>query len=302
MQKSPDFQLVAVDAPMLVFQSFYGIPDDVFDGAGRSVNAVLGFTLRLLDLLQKRVHAADARIVICWDESLGSGFRHRLYPPYKANRPIADEEFIYQLRRCTEVADSLGLAQCASQEFEADDLIAALVHRQHEAGQPALVVTQDKDLAQIVMPGDTLWAFPKGEPLSHAALLEHWQIPLTSIADYLALCGDSVDNIPGAKGIGAVTARTLLQHFSSLEALYDNLMQVSTLPVRGAAALQTKLAAQRDEVFLFRQLTRLRHDALTDSQWLQLICSAAQPDRLERVLTECNLWRRVQKKASAYFA
>lgn len=291
--------LVAIDAPMLVFQAFYGIPDTFHDAQGRSVNAVFGFALRLMELLAEIRHAdTTPRIILCWDESLGSGFRHHLYPPYKANRPLADEAFLYQIQRCAEITEALGLCQRGSNEFEADDLIASLVHQQHAAGGSALVVSQDKDLAQLVTPGDHWWPYPKSEARDHAALLEHWQIPLGSIADYLALCGDAVDNIPGIRGVGAVTARVLLQAFPSLELLYDNLDAVTSLPIRGAAGLQKKLAAQRDEAFLYRELTRLRRDALSAQDWEAMQCVTPQPEALEQVMKACNLWSRVQKKAT----
>lgn len=289
---------------MLVFQSFYGIPDNFHDARGRAVNAVLGFTLRMLDLLEQAIdtrHPGD-KLVLCWDESLGSGFRHRLYPAYKANRPMADDAFIYQLQRCAEIGEALGLCQLASQEFEADDLLAALVHWQHQTGAPATIVSRDKDLAQIVMPGDLWWPFPGSAAWSHAQLLEHWQIPLPGIADYLALCGDAVDNIPGVRGIGAVSARALLQAHPSLEALYAHLDDLHKMPVRGASTLRHKLEAQREDVFLFRELTRLRHDSLDEAGWQSLQCVAADPGRFEQVLVACNLWPRVKKKAQQHFS
>lgn len=314
MQNVPQSPLVAIDAPMLVFQSYYGIPDSFHDAQGRSVNAVLGFTLRLLELLAHTVgdavgdgrndapEGAARRVVLCWDESLGSGFRHRLYAPYKANRPLADAAFLYQLQRCAEIGDALGLAQHASKEFEADDLIASLVHWQHAQGAPAMIVSQDKDLAQIVGGGDQWWAFPKQSPWTQTQLLAHWQMPLARIADYLALCGDAVDNIPGVKGVGSVTAKVLMQTYPTLEALYDQIGSVGALPLRGAATLQKKLQAQQDEVFLFRELTRLRCDALGVSDWQLATLKATQEERFKWIMSECNLWSRVQKKAHEYFS
>ncbi len=309
MQNLPHPLLVAIDAPMLVFQSYYGIPDSFHDAQGRSVNAVLGFTLRMLELLGQswgNTHNDDTvcgqgRVVLCWDESLGSGFRHRLYAPYKANRPLADEAFIYQLQRCAEVGEAMGLAQFASTEFEADDLIASLVHWQHVQGAGAMIVSQDKDLAQIVGAWDRWWAFPKQSAWTQAELLAHWQMPLARIADYLALCGDAVDNIPGVKGVGAVTARVLMQTFASLEMLFDNVAEVGALPLRGAAGVQKKLVAQREEVFLFRELTRLRGDALGVEDWRGATLRAAQGERFREVMVACGLWGRVKNRAQGYF-
>lgn len=283
---------------MLVFQSFYGIPDTFADPQGRSVNAVLGFTLRLLELLDQ---SPQARVVLSWDESLGSGFRHRLFPAYKANRPLADAGFLYQLQRCAEIGDALGLPQRASEEFEADDLIAALVHWQHQAGGQAIIVSQDKDLAQIVTADDQWWPFPKSAPWSHDQLRDHWQIPLLSIADYLALCGDAVDNIPGVRGVGAVSARMLMQAFPSLELLFENADQMASLPVRGARRLRQKLETQREDVFLYRELTRLRTDALSQTECMALQNSAPNASIFEKILKDCNLWARVQKKAHHHF-
>ncbi len=299
---APAVALIAIDAPMLVFQAFYGIPDTFHDAQGRAVNAVFGFALRLMELLTHiDYNGGGQRVVLCWDESLGSGFRHRLYPPYKANRPVADEAFLYQIQRCSEIADAFGLCQRGSEEFEADDLIASLVHQQHLAGATALIVSQDKDLAQLVTPGDQWWAFPRQSAQGHDGLLEHWQIPLASIADYLALCGDAVDNIPGVRGVGAVTAKVLLQAFPTLDELYANLDGLAALPLRGAAGLQKKLAQQQEEAFLFRELTRLRRDALSAQDWDGMVCITPQVQALEQVLTACGLWGRTQGKVRQFF-
>lgn len=306
LEHTLNFPLVVIDAPMLVFQSFYAIPDTFRDGRGRPVNAVLGFTQRLLDILAS---VKAARTVLCWDESLGTGFRHRLFAPYKANRPLADENFRFQLQCCAEITDALGLSQLASQEFEADDIVASLVHWQRQDrrdNRSALIVSQDKDLAQLVQESDQWWPFPKSGPWSYAQLIEHWQIPLASIADYQALCGDAVDNIPGVKGIGAVGARVLIQAFFTLETLFHHLDDVADLPVRGARGLRQKLEIQRDDAFMFRELTRLRNDAVTATGWQQLEnqpLEKCRPDgeALKRVLQQVQLWPRLQKRVERHF-
>jgi 5'-3' exonuclease len=122
------------------------------------------------------------------------------------------------------------------------------------------IVTRDKDLAQLIGPGDVYWDYAGDERYHHGQIAERFGVPPERYADYLALTGDAVDNIAGVPGVGPKTATALLQVYDSLEDLYARLDTVRDLPLRGAAKLPEKLALHREAAFLARQLTRIRCD------------------------------------------
>ena len=143
-----------------------------------------------------------------------------------------------------------------------------------QAGLKTTVITRDKDLAQLVRPGDTWWDWGGGIQRDHSALIDHWQVQPQQIPDLLALMGDSADNIPGISGVGEKSARILLQHFASLEMLYGALEAVLVLDVRGARRLYNALLDTEEQAFLFRELIRL-HPPAADLSLKDLCCQPA---------------------------
>jgi 5'-3' exonuclease len=166
-----------------------------------------------------------------------------------------------QFERCRAVVRALGLADCADRSFEADDLIAAIATRVRLAGHQIMILSRDKDLAQLLRPGDVLWDYPSGRRVGYHDVPEVYGVRAEQIADFLALTGDSVDNIPGVRGVGPKTASALLRRFGSVEAIYENLEDVARMDIRAAASLPGKLREHRSGVELARRLTRLRDDA-----------------------------------------
>ena len=124
-----------------------------------------------------------------------------------------------------------------------------------------LVLSADKDLAQLIDDGDELWDFGRDRRFDRAGIREHFGVEPEQIADLLALAGDAIDNIPGVRGIGQLTAAKLLRHFGNLESLYERLAEVPFLTLRGAKSIAIKLAEQRDQAFLSQRLTRIARDA-----------------------------------------
>lgn len=243
-----------LDSSIYIFQAWFGYPDHFHDAAGRPVNAVYGYLKTLLsqlNTLQPRYLAA------AFDESLFSGFRHELYPLYKANRALPDEDLAHQLHLCRQLTECLGVHCLGDAVYEADDWLALGAQTAVAAGLPTVIVTRDKDLAQLVGPKDLWWDWSADLKRDQTALQDHWQVAPDRIPDLLALMGDSSDNIPGVAGIGVKTAKTLLQHFASLESLYADLDAVAALPVRGAARWCRILQNTEDDAFLFRELIRL---------------------------------------------
>jgi 5'-3' exonuclease len=249
--------LYLVDASYFIFRAYYSMPADMADREGRPVNALYGFARFLCDLIEEE---KPQYLAIAFDESLSSSFRNRLYPAYKANREPAPPELKEQFARCQEFCSHLGVAQFASAEFEADDIIGSLATQLRSKGYRSTIVTRDKDLSQLIRPEDQFWDYAAGERFAYHEIAERFGVPPERVPDYLALTGDAVDNIPGVPGIGKKTAAALLASFTSLEDLYADLTRVAALPMRGAAGVAAKLAAHRETAFLARELTRIACD------------------------------------------
>lgn len=246
-----------IDASFFVFRAYHSMPAHMTDRDGRPVHAVYGFARFLSDLLER---ARPDYVGVAFDESLTSSFRNRLYPAYKANRELPPAELKEQFGRCRELCRHLGLAEFGDAEYEADDIIGTLVHRMRAAGLPSTIVTRDKDLSQLVRDGDRFWDWMAEERYGYEEIAPRFGVRPERIADYLALTGDAVDNVPGVPGIGKKTAAVLLERFESLEHLYADLAAVEALPLRGAARVAAQLREHRDVAYLARELTRIACD------------------------------------------
>ena len=246
-----------VDASFFIFRAYYSVTPEMTDADGRPVNALYGFARFMGDLLER---AKPTQVAVAFDESLASSFRNEIYPAYKANREPAPEELKAQFAWCREFCRLLGVAEFADGVYEADDIIGAIATRMRAEGHASVLVTRDKDLAQLVREGDEFWDFAGDRRFGYADIEGQFGVRPERMADYLALTGDSVDNIPGVPGVGPKTAAALLKVFESLDHLYDNLGEVASLPIRGAAKLPDRLRDHREAAYLARRLTCIACD------------------------------------------
>ncbi|WIO73235.1 5'-3' exonuclease H3TH domain-containing protein [Porticoccaceae bacterium LTM1] len=247
-----------IDASIYIFKSYFALPDNWVSEGGYPTNAVYGYTLWLLKLLEAE---SPTHLAAAYDESLGSGFRHRLCPNYKANRVLPDEALAFQLNACREVAELLGITSLASDEYEADDIVGTLASISRSEGFCPTLLSRDKDLAQLLAEGEVLWDYGSAEPRTVADLEAHFQVPVSRLADYLALVGDAIDNIAGVPGIGPKTAAAIIGHYSSIDAILEDPDQLANLKVRGAKTLADKIVPWQDQLLLSRQLTKICCDA-----------------------------------------
>lgn len=269
-----------VDASIYVFRAWYSVPDDFTNDAGEPTNAVYGFAGFLCSLLEQ---VEPGHVGIAFDESLTTSYRNEIYPEYKANRDPAPEDLKRQFGWAREVAESMGLRCFADPRFEADDLIGTLAEYWRERGHPVCVVTGDKDLAQLVQEGDYWWDFARNRKLGRRQLFDRFGIWPEQMADYLALTGDSVDNIPGVPGVGPKSASALLAHFDSLDALWQRLPEVEHLSIRGAKSLRKRLDEHRGAADLARSLTGIHTEvpsALADPEIARGTLDEARLNRL----------------------
>ena len=247
-----------VDASVYIFRAWYSQAPEQHDGDGNPTHALYGFARFLGDLIERR---SPRYLAVAFDESRGSGHRHALLPSYKANREPTPLALKRQFALCREFCRHLGVAEFASREYEADDLIGTLAARVRAEGLRVTVVTRDKDLSQLVGPGDCFWDYSDAAEYAYDEIAARFGVAPERMADYLALTGDAVDNIPGVPGIGPKTAAALMSRYPSLDALYDDLEQLAFLPLRGASRLPAKLRAHRQAAYLARSLTRIHCDA-----------------------------------------
>ncbi|MEN1728243.1 MAG: 5'-3' exonuclease H3TH domain-containing protein [Pseudomonadota bacterium] len=286
-------QVYLVDASVYVFRAWFSMPDRFEDAAGRPTNAVYGFARFLCELIEQ---TEAPGIAVAFDESLTTSFRNDIYPDYKANRDPAPEDLKRQFAWCKDLARLLGLPIYAHERYEADDLIASLARSCHEQGQPICVVTGDKDLAQLVHEGDHWWDFARNRRFDTDGVLGHFGVRPDQIADYLALTGDAVDNIPGVPGVGPKTAVALLSHFDSLDAIYDRLEEIAWLKLRGAKTLGPKLREHESAARLARQLTGLEAeiDALGESP--EVMRTSGNGDLLDALLDGLGFGRPLRER------
>ncbi|HNR91874.1 MAG TPA: 5'-3' exonuclease H3TH domain-containing protein [Dokdonella sp.] len=253
----PD-RVYLVDASLYVFRAWHSIPPDFTDIDGHPVNAVHGFTRFLLDLLE-RVRPGHA--AIAFDESLTGSFRNAIYPAYKANRELPPAELVRQFDYCREVAAALGLTVLTDRQYEADDLIGSAVACLARHDRRVVIVSADKDFGQLVGDQVEQWDFSRDQRWDAHGVRQRLGVKPEQVADYLALTGDAIDNIPGVPGIGAKTAATLLAHFGSLDTLLARADEVAFLRLRGAAATSARLREHADIARLSRALTGIAVDA-----------------------------------------
>jgi DNA polymerase I len=250
-----------IDASYFVFRAYYSVGLEMTDGDGQPVNALYGFSRFLGDLLEE---ARPEHVAVAFDESLTTSFRNEIYPAYKKNREPAPPELKRQFVLCRELCRLLGVADFGSPTHEADDIIGTIAARLRAAGHRAVVVTRDKDLAQLIRDGDHFWDYAGERRFAYCDIEGQFGVRPERMADFLALTGDTVDNIPGVPGVGRKTAAALLTAFASLEEIYAGLERVGSLNIRGAARLAAKLAEHREAAYLARQLTLIACDMPID--------------------------------------
>ena len=279
-------RLHLVDASPYIFRAFFSLPSSLTDPEGRPINAVRGF----VDMLARFIREErPEHLLVAFDGSLTTSFRNDVYPEYKANRDLPDEDLVAQLDRCQEVAAAMGAFCCIDDRYEADDLVATAKARFSPEVEETVVVTADKDLAQLVDERTWFLDFARGTRLGPADVVERFGVRPEQIREFLGLAGDSVDNIPGVRGVGPKTAVALLQEFADLDELYGDLDRVAGLTIRGARTLGKKLAEHREAAFLSRDLATCATDAPLDATLDRLAYRGADPGTLGPLLDRFGL-------------
>lgn len=245
-----------IDFSGLFFRYYFAPGPEIFNEDGWDVSTVLGCTRWLLN--QDELFLADV-VVVAFDESLGSGFRHHIDEDYKANRPLPTDDIIYQFACLKSVCDFLGFQVLASDVYEADDLIAVAVNQlpDHEV----VIHTRDKDLRQLLDKHVSMLDFVSGKNWTESLLMEEEGLRPDQVPLYLALVGDASDNIQGIPAVGDKTAKLLIEHFDNWDGIYQAVTDEEPLPVRGAKRIAENLLAFADLIPHNLSLTLLQNDS-----------------------------------------
>jgi 5'-3' exonuclease len=244
--------LLVADAPALLYRAFFALPDSIKGADGEPVNALLGSTNALLQVVEE--HAPRA-VVVCFGQE-SAAYRVDAYPPYHAARPAMPESLRAQFAAAPKLYEALGWTVADHPDLEADDLLGALAHREAAAGGKALILTGDRDLFQCASDDVTILIQRTGgkgpEAVGPARVREWYGIDPAQVPDFIALRGDPSDGLPGAKGIGEKTASELLRRHGSLETALAGAVRESKPTVRRA------LIEQADELRMFKDVATLR--------------------------------------------
>lgn len=290
-----------IDASIYIFRAYFALPPNWESTDGYSTEAVYGYTRFLIDFLSE---TQPDCIAAAFDESLETCFRNEIYPDYKCSRALPDENLAFQLQACREMTEILGVSTFASERFEADDLIGALAKKLRKTQRPMSIVTRDKDLAQLLIgDGDHIWDFADNKRYFSEDIKQKFGVKPSQIADYLALIGDSSDDIPGVPGIGPKTAAALLQHFPNVECLLEGCDEIDQLPIRGAKSLKEKITDYCDQIPLAKKLATIYCDAPLSQEKNSFKISKLKPKKInqgtfEYFCDEMGLGNRLKQYAS----
>lgn len=248
--------IVLVDGSAYLYRAFHALPP-LTTSDNRPTGAVRGVVSMLKSLIKSY---PDSPMAVIFDAK-GKTFRDELFAEYKAHRPPMPDDLRAQIEPLHACVKALGLPLLCVEGVEADDVIGTLSHEATRLGREAIISTGDKDMAQLVNAHITLVNTMTNETLDVPAVEEKFGLPPKLIIDYLALMGDSVDNIPGVPGVGKKTALSLLTGIDGgLDGIYADLDQVATLSFRGAKSLPNKLAEFREQALLSYQLATIKTD------------------------------------------
>ncbi|HBA33538.1 MAG TPA: flap endonuclease [Gammaproteobacteria bacterium] len=243
-----------VDASIYIYRGWHLFPNTLTGRDGHPVNAVIGF----LDFVsQLAEHGCPNEVAFAFDAEQSKGFRKEIYPHYKANRKPTPQELKRQFTICREFVRALGMIECAHSRYEGDDIIGTWSKGLQARDQPLVIITADKDLAQLIGAQDLWWDFAGGKKLDARKIKGKYGVRPGQIADQLAIMGDKTDNIPGVQGIGRVMSAKLLHYFNDLENLLSTPDRIGKLKLRGARQLQKLIEENTTQILLSRRLTGL---------------------------------------------
>ena len=242
--------LYLIDGTALAYRSYFAfIKNPLTDSKGRPVGALNGVINSFLKIVSQ---FNPTHIAISFDRK-GPTFRHKLAEEYKIQRPPTPDDLVIQIEQIKEFFELIGMKEISVEGFEADDVLGSLAV-QYQHSFDVAIITGDKDYSQLVNDNIKLFDFRNEVFMDRNAIIEKYDLKPEQFIDYLALVGDSADNIPGAKGIGPKTATPLLQEYGDINTLYDNIDKISSNSVK------EKLISSKEAVYLSYKLATIVTD------------------------------------------
>ena len=280
-QDGPAVRLYLVDGSGFIFRAYHALPPLTRKSDGLPIGAISGFCNMLWKLLvdMKAQAEAPTHLAVIFDHSEKT-FRNKLYDQYKAHRPPPPEDLIPQFPLMREATRAFGVPCLELPGYEADDLIAAYACKVRDAGGEVTIVSSDKDLMQLVGPRVSMLDTMKNLKIGREQVIEKFGVPPDKVVDVQALCGDSVDNVPGAPGIGVKTAALLINEYGDLDTLLARAGEIKQ-PKR-----RDTLIEFADQIRLSRELVRLDCDTPLPSSVDELVVKEPEPEILAKFLEE----------------
>ncbi|MNB85902.1 DNA polymerase I [compost metagenome] len=255
MVQIPENPLILVDGSSYLYRAYHAFPP-LTNSAGEPTGAMYG-VLNMLRSLILQYQPSHAAVVF---DAKGKTFRDELFEHYKSHRPPMPDDLRAQIEPLHKMVKAMGLPLMAVSGVEADDVIGTLAREAEKLGRPVLISTGDKDMAQLVTPGITLINTMTNTILGPEEVVTKYGVPPELIIDFLALMGDSSDNIPGVPGVGEKTAQALLQGLGGLDTLYREQDKIAGLTFRGAKTMAAKLEQNKEVAYLSYQLATIKTD------------------------------------------
>ena len=267
--------LVLVDGSSYLYRAFHAFPP-LTNREGEPTGAMYGVVNMLKSLISQ---VEPSHIAVVFDAK-GKTFRDELFEQYKSHRPPMPDELRSQIQPLHAIIKALGIPLISVEGVEADDVIGTLAVQAAKEGKHVLISTGDKDMAQLVNDHIMLINTMNNTLLDREGVIEKYGIPPELVIDWLALQGDSSDNIPGVKGVGEKTALALLQGIGSIKTIYENLDKVAELSFRGAKTFAPKLLSEKEMADLSYLLATIKTDVELDVTHDQLTTSPQDHDKL----------------------
>lgn len=246
-------ELYLIDGSSYIYRAYHAM-GPLSNSQGFPTGAIFGFTNMISKTLKDK---SPERIAVVFDAK-GPTFRHEMFSQYKANRPPAPEDLILQIPRIHELVVAYSIPIICVQGYEADDVIATVAAKANSLGWKTIIVSGDKDLTQIVNPQSVMWDPQKDVVYDEHGVKEKFGVNPSQIIDFLALTGDSSDNVPGVPGIGPKTAMNLIEIYDSLSELYNHIEEIKQKKVKA------NLLNHREDALLSKRLVTLKSDVPID--------------------------------------
>ena len=280
MEFGKGHHLHLIDGSGFIFRAYHALPPLTRKSDGLPVGAVSGFCNMLFKIIEDQKGSnAPTHLVVVFDAK-GKTFRSDIYPEYKMNRPPAPEDLVPQFPLTRDATRAFGLACIEQEGFEADDIIATLAIKARDAGGHVTIVSSDKDMMQLVGNGVEMFDAMKNKRIGTEQVEEKFGVGPNRVIDVQSLAGDSVDNVPGAPGIGVKTAALLINEYGDLDSLLERASEIKQ-PKR-----RETLIENADQIRTSRELVTLKTDMEMDCLLDDFEVQAPDPEVVLKFLSE----------------